>query len=73
MIKTYKLSYEPAEVMHAVFNRSMAKNSWTISAMALRSFVEYFGAKTEELDISSREGRTTFTSYTEKLMSGKGV
>ena len=59
--------------MHALFNQNAAKNTWTISASALRSFAEYFGAKTEHLDISTENGRTTFMSYTEKLMNGKGL
>ena len=73
VIKTYRLTYESIEVMHALFNRNAAKNSWKIDACALRSFVEYFGANTEYLDISSEDGRATFTSYTEKVMNGKGL
>lgn len=73
VIKTYKLSYESAEIMHALFNKNTTQNTWTISASALRSFAEYFGAKTEQLDISSENGRTTLTSYTEKIMNGKGL
>ena len=71
-MKTYKLTYESVEVMHALFNKNAAKNSWTISALTLRSFVEYFGAGTEQLDVSSEGGRATFTSYTEKVMHGRG-
>lgn len=59
--------------MHALFNRNSSHNTWTISASALRSFAEYFGAKTEQLDVFSENGRTTFTSYTEKIMNGKGL
>ncbi|CAD6579613.1 MAG: hypothetical protein ASARMPRED_009203 [Alectoria sarmentosa] len=73
VIKTYKLTYESVEVMHALFNKSAAKNTWTIGANTLRSFAEYFGANTEQLDISSEGGRTTFTSYTEKIMNGRDV
>ncbi|KAL9129186.1 MAG: hypothetical protein Q9217_002290 [Psora testacea] len=69
VIKTYKLTYESAEVMHALFNKNAAKNTWTINTLTLRCFVEYFGAATEQLDISSEGGRTTFTSYTEKIMN----
>lgn len=72
VIKTYKLTYESVEVMHALFNKSTAKNNWTIDATALRSFTEYFGANTEQLEISSEGGRTTFMSYTEKVMNGRG-
>ncbi|KAK4695128.1 hypothetical protein P7C71_g2562, partial [Lecanoromycetidae sp. Uapishka_2] len=68
---TYKLTYEGVEVMHALFNKHSAKNTWTIGASTLRSFVEYFGANTEYLDISSESGRATFMSYTEKVMNGR--
>ena len=73
VIKTYKLTYESVEVMHALFNKSAAKNTWTIGSSTLRSFAEYFGANTEQLDISSEGGRATFTSYTEKIMNGQGA
>lgn len=73
VIKTYKLTYESIEVMHAVFNKDAARNKWTIGANVLRSFIEYFGATTEQLDIYSENGRAIFTSYTEKVMDGRGL
>ncbi|KAK0508589.1 hypothetical protein JMJ35_008865 [Cladonia borealis] len=73
VIKTYKLTYESVEVMHALFNRNAAKNTWRIGAGTLRSFIEYFGANTEQLDISSENGRANFTSYTEKVTNGRDV
>ena len=39
----------------------------------LRTFIEYFGAGTELLDIYSEEGRVTFTSYTDKVMNNMGL
>ena len=72
-MKTYKLTYESVEVMHALFNKNAAKNTWTIGASTLRSFAEYFGASTEQLDISSEGGRATFMSYTERIMNGRGL
>ena len=59
--------------MHALFNKNAANNTWTVSASTLRSFAEYFGANTEQLDISSANGRATFTSYTEKVVNGQGL
>jgi cell cycle checkpoint control protein RAD9A len=59
--------------MHALFDRSAAKNRWTISARVLRDFAEHFGPKTEQLDFYSENGRATFTSYTEKITDGKGM
>lgn len=59
--------------MHALFDKTAAKNTWSISANVLRDFVEYFGLRTEQLDIYSENGRVTFTSYTEMIMEGKGM
>lgn len=60
-------------MMHALFNKGSAKNRWTISASVLRSFIEYFGPTTEQLDLYSENGRATLTSYTEKIMNGRGA
>ena len=73
MTKTYKLTYESVEIMHALFDKNSAKNHWSISAHTLKAFSEYFGAKTEQLDMYAEGGRATFTSYTEKIMYGKGA
>ena len=72
VIKTYKLTYESVEIMHALFDKTVAKNTWSILSDVLRDFVQYFGPKTEQLDIYSENGRATFTSYTEKIMNDKG-
>jgi cell cycle checkpoint control protein RAD9A len=72
VLKTYKLTYENIDVSAAIFDRSSAQNRWTISSRIVRDFIEYFGAKTEYLDIYSEGEKATFTSYTEKIMNGKG-
>lgn len=59
--------------MHALFDKKAAKNSWKIGSSVLRTFIEYFGTGTEQLDIYSDEGRVAFTSYTEKVMGDKGL
>jgi cell cycle checkpoint control protein RAD9A len=71
--KTYKLTYEAVEVRHAVFNKATAKNHWSMGAHVLRSFSEYFGTNTEQLDMYYEASRFTFTSYTEKVMNGNGM
>lgn len=38
----------------------------------LKEYIEYFGPKTEQLDIYAEDSRAIFTSYTEKIMNGKG-
>ena len=58
--------------MHALFDINTAKNRWAIGAYVLKSYNEYFGAKTEQLDLYYEGGRVTFTSYTEKIMDDNG-
>lgn len=58
--------------MHAVFDKNAANNKWSISGSLLKSWTEHFGT-TEQLDMYSETGRVVFTSYTEKIMDGKGM
>lgn len=70
--KTYKLTYESVEIMHALFDKSAAPNGWKITSRILREYIEYFGPKTEQLDMLAKAGKAIFTSFTEKVMDGKG-
>ena len=72
MTKTFKLTYEAADMMQAVFDRGRATNSWKAGARMLREFADHFGVKTEQLDICADEGQVTMASYTEKVTNGKG-
>jgi len=58
--------------MHALFDKSAAPNGWKITSRILREYIEYFGPKTEQLDMLAKEGKAIFTSFTEKVMDGKG-
>ncbi|KAI5205859.1 Rad9-domain-containing protein [Aureobasidium subglaciale] len=71
--KTYRLTYESVEVSHALFDKHNAPNGWKISSRILREYIEYFGTKTEQLDLLVKEGKAIFTSFTEKIMDGKGT
>ena len=74
VIKTYKLTYEAVDVMHALFDRSVARNKWSMSSGAVKEYIEYFGTKTEMLDIfAGEDGRCVFKSYTEKVSNGKEI
>ncbi|KAH9872001.1 hypothetical protein J1614_006261, partial [Plenodomus biglobosus] len=74
IIKTYKLTYESAEVLHALFDRSVAPNHWSMHSGAVKEYIEYFGTKTEMLDIfAGEDGRCVFKSYTEKISNGKEI
>lgn len=72
VVKTYRLTYETGEILHASFDRSNSPNTWTVSSKTLRDVVEYFGPKTEQLDWFLQDGKMTFTSYTEKIQNGRG-
>ncbi|KAF2834933.1 hypothetical protein M501DRAFT_485677 [Patellaria atrata CBS 101060] len=71
--KTYKLTYESIEIMHALFDKTIAPNSWAISSGALRRFIDYFAVKTEQLDIYSDDNKVHFSAFTEKIMNGKDI
>lgn len=74
VIKTYKLTYEAVDLMHALFDRNVATNSWSMHSSAMKEYVEYFGPKTEMLDIfAGEDGRAVFKSYTEKISNGKEI
>lgn len=73
MTKTYRLTYESAEVMHALFDKTSATQGFRISSRVLREYVEYFGPKTEQLDLLAQDGKVVLTSFTEKIQDGKGM
>lgn len=73
VVKTYRLSYESGEILHAAFDQLGSTNHWTASSRTLRDVVEYFGPKTDQLDWYFEGGKVTFTSYTEKVQSGRGM
>lgn len=70
--KIYRLTYESVEIMHALFDKSTASSGWKISARVLREYIEYFGPRTEQLDMLAKDGKAVFTSFTEKIVDGKG-
>lgn len=71
MTKTYRLTYESVEVMHALFDKTSASQGWKISSRVLREYVEYFAPKAEQLDLYAENGKAVFTSFTEKVDDGK--
>ena len=74
-LKMYKLTFEEVDIQHAIFDRSSAPQRWRISAALLKEYMEHFGPRAEQLDISSSlsTGRAAFTSFTEKLIDGKEI
>ena len=51
--KTYKLTYEAVDVMHALFDRNVAQNRWSMHSGAIREYIEYFGTLAPSESISS--------------------
>lgn len=73
MTKTYRLTYESVEVMHALFDKTSATQGFRISSRTLREYTEHFGPKTEQLDLVAQDGKVTFTSFTERSADQKGI
>ncbi|OQE27894.1 hypothetical protein PENFLA_c005G05295 [Penicillium flavigenum] len=73
VIKSYKLTYEPAAVQHAVFDKSKATSMWTADPRFLKQLIEHFSLSAEQLDMYSDSGRAVFTSFTTKITDGKEV
>ncbi|USW55724.1 hypothetical protein Slin15195_G090430 [Septoria linicola] len=71
MTKTFRLTYESVEVMHALFDKTSATQGFRISSRILREYSEHFGPKTEQLDMVAQEGKVVFTSFTEKSTDSK--
>ncbi|PYI10404.1 DNA repair protein rad9 [Aspergillus sclerotiicarbonarius CBS 121057] len=73
VIKLYKLTYEPVHVQHAIFDRSKARNEWSIDPKYLKEITDHFGPSAEQLDIYSEHGKAVFTSFTTKSSDGKEI
>ncbi|RPA75894.1 hypothetical protein BJ508DRAFT_417901 [Ascobolus immersus RN42] len=73
VVKTYRLTYEDAERIYVKFDRETAANHWQIESGMLKEYLEHFGPKADQLDISVEGDRAIFTSFTEKLVSGDEI
>ncbi|KAF3491455.1 DNA repair protein rad9 [Arthroderma uncinatum] len=73
VLKTYRLTYEPADIQHALFDRSGAQNQWVVDSKFLREILDHFGRSAEQLDIYPDDDRAVFTSFTEKVMAGTEI
>ncbi|KAL4897852.1 DNA repair protein rad9 [Aspergillus ambiguus] len=73
VIKSYKLTYEPATVNHAVFDRSQTTNQWSIDPKFLREITDHFSPSAEQLDIYSEGSKAIFTSFTTKITEGREI
>jgi hypothetical protein len=73
VIKSYKLTYEPAAIQHAVFDKSKATSMWATDPKFLKQLIDHFSLSAEQLDMYTDSGRAVFTSFTTKIMEGKGM
>ncbi|BCR88017.1 putative DNA repair protein rad9 [Aspergillus chevalieri] len=73
VIKSYKLTYEPMNVQHAIFDRSRTTNKWTIDPKFLREIADHFSPSAEQLDIHPEGDKVIFTSFTTKIAEGKEI
>ena len=71
-MKTYKLTYDPTEVMHAIFERQQTMNFWSIKSSFLKENLDFFSPKVEQLDIYHEDdNKMTFLSFTNKVVTDK--
>ncbi|KAJ5320112.1 hypothetical protein PENANT_c025G04241 [Penicillium antarcticum] len=73
VIKSYKLTYEPAAIQHAVFDKSKATSMWAADPKFIKQLIDHFSLSAEQLDMYSDSSRAVFTSFTTKIMEGKEV
>ncbi|KAL2002660.1 hypothetical protein VTN02DRAFT_6270 [Thermoascus thermophilus] len=73
VVKSYRLTYEPVTVQHAVFDRTKTRNQWAIESKFLREIIEHFSPSAEQLDVYSENGKAVFTSFTTKVTDGKEI
>ncbi|KAK6349052.1 hypothetical protein TWF730_009812 [Orbilia blumenaviensis] len=73
IMKTFRLQYEEADIIHATFLKEWGVNKWAIRAGELKKWMEHFGPKTEHLEIAPEEERVNFTSYTLKIIDGAHI
>lgn len=72
VVKSYKLTYEPVNVQHALFDQSRTQNQWRVESKLLREIIDYFSPSAEQLDMYPDGGKAVFTSFTNKITDGKG-
>lgn len=71
--KTYKLQYETTQTMHAVADRTVCHNQFSIPARALKDVMDHFAPRAEELTLAVNDGNLLLTSFTEGVMHDREV
>ncbi|KAJ5543687.1 Rad9/DDC1 [Penicillium frequentans] len=70
VIKSYKLTYEPAAIQHAIFDPSSTTSKWSADPRYLKQIVDHFSASAEQLDLYGDDEQAVFTSFTKKITDG---
>ncbi|KAJ5814418.1 uncharacterized protein N7503_001168 [Penicillium pulvis] len=70
VIKSYKLTYEPAAIQHAIFDPSSTTSKWSADPRYLKQIVDHFSASAEQLDMYGDDEQAVFTSFTKKITDG---
>lgn len=73
VIKSYKLTYEPAAIQHAIFDPSSTTSKWSADPRYLKQIVDHFSASAEQLDLYGDDEQAVFTSFTKKITDGDGT
>ncbi|EMR10759.1 hypothetical protein PNEG_00908 [Pneumocystis murina B123] len=73
VLKTYKITYEQCQTMHALCNKSLCKNKWKIHSRTLKEYLDHFSSRAEELTLMSQNDKLLLTSFTEGLVYDKEI
>ncbi|KAJ5655159.1 hypothetical protein N7507_007109 [Penicillium longicatenatum] len=73
VIRSYKLTYEPAAIQHAMFDPSKTTNSWSADPRYLKQIVDHFSASAEQLDLYGDDEQAVFTSFTKRIADGDEI
>ncbi|KAG5438934.1 hypothetical protein PCANB_002264 [Pneumocystis canis] len=73
VLKTYKITYEQFQIMHALYDKSSCRNTWKINSRILKEHLDHFSTRAEELTLMIQNDKLLLTSFAEGLIHDKGI
>ncbi|KAG4306004.1 hypothetical protein PORY_000914 [Pneumocystis oryctolagi] len=61
ILKTYNITYEQSQVMHALCNKSLCKNKWKINSRIFKEHLDHFSTRAEELTLMIQNDKLLLT------------
>ncbi|KAG4301402.1 hypothetical protein PCK1_002328 [Pneumocystis canis] len=73
VLKTYKITYEQFQIMHALYDKSSCRNTWKINSRILKEHLDHFSTRAEELTLMIQNDKLLLTSFAEGLIHDKEI